>query len=788
MKNLTLSLALVLGLVAQKAMAYTDRTAITVNGTIVSVALTQTVNVTCQAETSYEALSATFDAAAVATALGISDISSAAQYIVNVTTGEAVENTTDGWRDYNGDMASWGNAGGVCVKIQTPSEGTIDWIGCYDTAREAGDEYIALWGFVANDKAAIVKVVITFEGGSAKAPEAETDINNVTIKGTYSFAVERTTDQGYTEQSLSLDASGLAAALGVEASDLASYFAKDVYALTNNDDAYGEKTSTLALLTSTSGWLKRTCELDANGSAGDYTSELCLSEWSSSVHVYVQELSYDAETEEITGILGNYPGNIEEGDVLYVNLYVMNGSDAVQITLTVTFVAPTYASVSDLTIKGEATQVVNVYSDTNNYTATIDVDAIAEALGCSASNLSVKALVSESSFSNNTTANMGGYWFDTNGYVASWGSGCSYYVQPAVTTADFSTVDLGAYETFDVGTVTNIKLYFIYGSNAYILTLAITVVEKEATDFTKLTQKGTRSVTIQQLLDTEYSWSDDGTIALTTIDDLLGTTAYTVYGLDSDGNLDNGYTMSPTPGFWLTAEGTTTSWGSSSYWGYTTAYSTDDDLVFNCMQFPGLTAEGDVYTAKVYLVSASNDYVLVNLTYKVVSEIVESVQVGEIDMVKCVDNEETDEAVDIDAIAEALGCEADELEVGSVMRGTGSYTTLVQMSTGLGFTSTGECVEASEGVWGMYIENGWMYTYVTGTIAEDLDVTSQFAIEINGAYYVVNVRFVSPTIYAGVGAPSAATKSTATYDLSGRQVTNPQQKGIYIQGGKKIAK
>ncbi|SDN93139.1 hypothetical protein SAMN04487900_105141 [Prevotella communis] len=119
------------------------------------------------AEAAYEGLTAQFDAAEVATALNIASIADAKAYIVNVTTGSFVENTTDGWRDANGDATQWPNAtNGLCAKIQEPSSGTIDYLGTHDANFMENDTYTAKWGFVANEKAVVLNINITFKSAA----------------------------------------------------------------------------------------------------------------------------------------------------------------------------------------------------------------------------------------------------------------------------------------------------------------------------------------------------------------------------------------------------------------------------------------------------------------------------------------------------------------------------------------------------------------------------------------------------------------------------------------------
>ena len=123
------------------------------------------VPVTMKPATAYEGITATFDAAAVAEALGLESLANAKAYIVNVTDGSFVMNGTDGWRDANGDAATWGSgAGMVCVKINDPASGAIDYLGAIDETYAEGATYTAKWGFVneATNKAVVLNINITF--------------------------------------------------------------------------------------------------------------------------------------------------------------------------------------------------------------------------------------------------------------------------------------------------------------------------------------------------------------------------------------------------------------------------------------------------------------------------------------------------------------------------------------------------------------------------------------------------------------------------------------------------
>lgn len=114
-----------------------------------------------------EGVAPTFNVNEVCEALGIDNIEDADFYIVNVTTGNFVPNTTDGWRNFDGDAEGWGTATtGFCLKLNDPASGIFDYSAAHDTNFKVGDTYVAKWGVVYNDKAVVLEVDITFVDSS----------------------------------------------------------------------------------------------------------------------------------------------------------------------------------------------------------------------------------------------------------------------------------------------------------------------------------------------------------------------------------------------------------------------------------------------------------------------------------------------------------------------------------------------------------------------------------------------------------------------------------------------
>jgi hypothetical protein len=150
----------------------------------------------------YEGTTAEFDVAAVVAALGIEDIASATQYFLNPddTTVPAAYGggTIDGWHNAEGFAAEWGaSANGVCVKIQDPASGIIDYLGAHDGNFVAGDTYKARFAFVADGKAAIVDVDITF----VKPAAVEIEISENVISASVEYDVA---DASYIEKIVTL--------------------------------------------------------------------------------------------------------------------------------------------------------------------------------------------------------------------------------------------------------------------------------------------------------------------------------------------------------------------------------------------------------------------------------------------------------------------------------------------------------------------------------------------------------------------------------------------------------
>ncbi len=830
MKKFTHSLralvALVFCLVGVSAMAIDN---VTLNGTTMSVTGTVTVAVDVPAETSYSAQTATFDLDAVLSILGISDITAADQYIVNATDGTCVENDGavfyDGWRDWQGDAMTWSDLwnspGGVCVKIDEPEEGLIDYIGCFDESWEVGDTYVAYWGFIAGDKVAIVEVDLNFveaEEVEATAVYAIEDIKVVNADNIPVCSTERYVGQGYAATTCTIDIEGAAAALGLTEDELADLVVYDGYAsgLANIgenvyvafNDELGIAVDSLEWLYETDGWLLRSSE-DWDGMAGDLTDECRAGDFGAAEY-YIQETLYDPETHELSFYVGQYDTALQNevaaetlkvGDTIYTYIYLMNAAAGATEAYVIkhNFVLidmPSGGAPSEMNEVGSENFSVTLYHTTGYETQYIypDTETAASLLGCNENEISLLALAGADKFSVNSTANNGGWWFDETGYVGNWGSAPNY-VEP-YETGDYSVLVVGTWGSVSEIGEYEIPLYMVYGENYYKLNITVNIIAKPEVDLGSCENVLTTTIAITQEQDDTYAWSEGAGIALTQLQNLIGTTSPDLYGKDADGNYSDDYSCDPTPGFWMTADGYTSTWGSAP-WGMSIAVeASSDELIFNCIQMPGLTEDGDVYTGTFYLANLETEKLITVILVYTIGEVVSYESAGSMDIVLPLPTE-ADEEADyafrdaLEEICEDLEVDVDYFADLVTIRGTVGYTTASSVSAGVYYDVNGYAVEPSEGQFFFCFDGSNLLIGAIENLDIDNPISTQAVLqcEDTGLSYTLNITFVSEDDYddyvpvKSVLADEA--KSGAIYDLSGRQVSKAV-KGVYIQDGKKV--
>jgi len=232
---------------------------VNINGEEVPVAATIDVPVEVLEKTPYSGDIAKFNVDEILAAFDEgTTMADLTQYWINAdgTTTAAVYGggTIDGWRNAEGTAAMWGEStNGVCVKIQDPASGQVDYIGAHDANFVDGDSYVAGFAFVKDGKAVVLNVNISFVDEKTEEP---IDIVIGDVMATASVTYDKSEAQ-YTEKVAT-----------ISETDLQAILAELGLASIGEATIYGYNPSTQKLVENTApydGWR------DANGDFATHT-------------------------------------------------------------------------------------------------------------------------------------------------------------------------------------------------------------------------------------------------------------------------------------------------------------------------------------------------------------------------------------------------------------------------------------------------------------------------------------------------------------------------------------
>ena len=714
------------------------------------------------------------------------------------------------WVLNTGIPAGWGTEGLTWYN-------TIGWdvdedlfvisIGQYPGISEVGDVYKPHFVLKYNGKEVGFDVTINFVENTDpvyEIPEPATLIEkDLNIVGNAEVTVEQYPRSGFDSDNVKLELTDLAEKLGVEPELIAASMDKLLYATEYNagdvEAGGGLKKDSLTNDFSAGApgfWLHA-----VQNEQGEETGECSRAGYSSDDKFFVEAFAFDAETATLSCNLGQYPGGLKGGEKWYANLYLLYADKAYRVRYNLNLLEREQGSgLEGMNKVGEMVKEFEQQPTTNHdaITFTVDVDAVAEALGCEVGNFSMQALDDSDNWGG-TTANNGGFWLNDAGRVVSYTSG-AMYIEPT-TSNDYSVLRIGQYPNhFSIGDEWEGEVYFVNGDNYYTLKAKMKIVPEEIPDQEKYKIVAVRRANMQLVAANAYS-AEQTTFAVTPeeVAEILGTSSPELYVevkdevVEETGKKYSSYApfpCDPTPGAWLDANGKGQKWGNDARVGICYNLSNGE---FTLWQMPNLNSVGDVYKTNLYLVNLENDnewpMIQIQFTITFVSEIAAYEEVGSQDVMIPVSMAE-DCSIDFDLspAAEALGVTVDELtaESSRYLRGMmgGTYSEGVNIETGLGFNANGEC--DAQGDYYFYFEDGKMYTGTNVDIPEDFSLPIQFAFNIEDKLYVYYATLVSTEIYTGIKNVGSDVKAdNRIFDISGRQVSKPTR-GIYIQNGKKV--
>ncbi|MBR1932254.1 MAG: DUF4859 domain-containing protein [Prevotella sp.] len=678
------------------------------------------------------------------------------------------------------------------------------YVGQMPGVMQAGDVASAKIALKYNDKVATFEITLNVIAKPVyDIPEPTVIEKDLTIVGEASVTLEQYPRGGYDSDPLTVNIADVVEKLGLPSGDmLADALDQILYTTLYNtgdvEQGGGMKKDSLTNNPTGEGigyWFR-----PVQNAEGAEDGEVAAAGWGADDKFYVNNFAYNAQTGDLTGVLGQYPGSCKDNEEWFAYVYLIYGNKAYRVKVGLKVLEKEQGNgLADYTKVGEGAAVTE-QSPTDDFSTTqvsIDVEAIAAALGCEVSALGVYVLDDKDNFGG-STANNGGWWLNSAGTVTSYGTGAAFFIEP-VNSGDWSVINVGQYpNSLNVGDEVSTTLNFVNGQNYYPFTVTLKIAEPQYVD-QNFESVATRTFALQSLLDNGYTAMDLASIATEDIEAAIGTATPVFYGLAPDtlaaqtGEVySKKWSCDPKPGFWLAKDGRVSKWGAESPVGICWV----DNSTLRFFQYPNANSIGDTFTTQLFLVNEeTNKMITLNINLSFVESLVESEIVGSENIALPVTSEGREIEIDLSKPAEALGVSVENLldRNNYYLRGlssTGVYGEGQNCENGLSFDMDGGYNSYGDLYFNIE-KSGDKVVLVIGsnaTPAADYSVDGQFCFEVENKQYVYYVKFVSETNYAGVTTIAAGSqKAGQTYDLLGRRVLQPVR-GLYIQDGKKIVK
>ena len=449
----------------------------------------------------------------------------------------------------------------------------------------------------------------------------------------------------------------------------------------------------------------------------------------------------------------------------------------------------------------------------------LKLDSIASLLEVDATEISLWAPLAADEITDESSAGNQGFWFNKDGYRASWGSGCGIFVENP-TSGDYSRFNVGQYPgAFEGGETGIATIYLVAGVKYYTVHVTMNILIKEG-PVAKFESVAERAVNIQvipsssvYLIDMRYD------IDPSELENLIGTTAPTLYARKAPAEADSPwaeeyddrYSCDPNPGFWMSKTGYRSTWGTTdTNWGFSYVTPENEKNIaltkegvqqFAFFQMPGRSQVGDEYTAVVYLVNdVSGKMISYNVSIKFVNTIIPQAEVvAQKSLTLPVRNEsETAIPIDVTDVLEKIGfTESTQLfavPTLSAITADGNMSDPASAAGGIWITEAGVLDTDPDGnnaaIGLIFSNNGekeivaTIYDMQGGWNAET-KIVSKFGFQNDGKLYVFNVTFINEEVYTGIREAKSANADATLFDLSGRRVEKAQR-GVFIQRGKKV--
>lgn len=678
-----------------------------------------------------------------------------------------------------------------------------------------------------------IEVAITLKVNAAPEPEAiaepETSLANINVVKEYETTIDFTYGKEYENTTITVDMNDIANTLGCSMSALSDNIQNITLTEKMNSvtaEEEGETVNTpsgeLATPESLAGgsWFGRYSNYDeATGETITFTQNYSHA-WGGSATFYVQNIALNEEG-QFSFTTGQYMKTMAVGDKDYAVLYILNGATAAKLTIKTNIVAPEVIDPDKLVQVGETTIEVSAAID-NNYATksfTIDMAPICEALGCEATEIEdVLAYAQDGGISDNHTEGSGGFYFNEDGKIESWGSNAAFFIaKGSIADGQYSIGQMANHYTDITEDKTcTAQLIFQNGQNYYVVNVAYTVLAPTTPEEPVVyTCVGTNKMNMQIVPNDEgvWAWETTASIDLDWVNELIGTQDFTLY-TDKVTTAEDGattfdwsknYTCTPAPGFWYGDKTYTNEAGETvvenAGWGSNSFGITYADGIVTFYQYPGQRSVGDSYLAKLYLVNEeTGNYIAYDIKVKYVDEVSadgETAKIGSEEQTIDFTNAPADAdgltivELPMEKLLEAFGIEAAELANAQVTvpDSPNSYNMIQNyeeeftISQNGYYTTNEEKIVSSVSV---VFENGKLvlkFDNVDSSLdtEEAASTDVHIGIVLNNKVYEYVVTFGNESYVAAtaINSVNATANASAIYTTSGAKV-NALQKGINI--------
>lgn len=664
---------------------------------------------------------------------------------------------------------------------------------------------------VVGSKAVKVRLTLTIvPRPTVDLPEPELQVSKLTVVAEKEFAITQIANNVYKADQVIVDLGGVAELLGTTDEILEVAIDQILYGVKADWEFADQKADSLtnAFTAGAPGfWFNRL------GDGESYVTDECVvgNYGGTGCAFFAEAFEYDAANNTLTANLGMFPGLTEV--TRYADVYLVVGNKAAKVRLTLTVEPIPTLPLAQMTKVGETTVEVQRAAELGYGASTfhVDADAIAALLECDPDDLEMMLLASDEENLQNWGDTDG--WMTETGTATNWGNNsalCIKYQSADNTAGNYGNFWMCTFPGgVEDGAVYTTPVYLKYQNSYYVVTIVTTIKDQEINpdDYVSVAE---RNIAIKANNLGEYEIPSKASIPLNDLETLLGTTSPTLYGQKKteDGfSYSNSYTCDPAPGFWMTNDGYTSTWGSANTdWGVT--YASNGTFTF--WQMPNQLVVGQVYAGTVYLrndetgkmitvnlsVTCTDEYIAPDVKLEQVGS--ESVAVG----METVNNATSGELeLDLTKMIEALELSADEDDLydffssGSKClvgeNASGEWAAPTSIEDGQYFDVQGKVVaDINDYNFQVYLEYNGGETamlYVDGVdpVAEGEAVTLKIGFVNGNNVYAFYVTLMNEEDLTGISTAKVTNADGQIYDLSGRKVVKAQ-KGVYIQNGKKF--